>query len=125
MSVSGQDVGPPEEEEKGEKEKDAAADVSAELPARDMEYVTMWYKRDHSCAIRQRSGAQRQVLSFGGKNAKHKGHDELVAIGQAAIAKIKMGWSYWMAKTWAQKEAQNMDWGRNDISCFHLTVPMY
>ena len=60
-------------------------------------YYIMWYKRDHTVAVREKGGQHRQVISIGGRSCA-KTQEELEKIGKDAIEDLDRGMSVADAK---------------------------
>jgi len=67
------------------------------------EYSMMYYKRDHCIGVRERFGAKRQVLSFGGASTKLP-HAELVEVGEEVCRRLQEGVPIATAKAWAKSK---------------------
>ena len=81
-------VAPAEPNAAEDAEAEAAAAPDADPPRDD--YGVMWYKRDRSCGIRAKFGAQQQLFSFGGKSCT-KTKEEMRAFGWVLVADLHAG----------------------------------
>ena len=66
-------------------------------------YGLMYYRRQHSTAVRVKGGGK-QVLCFGGQKARHLTQAQLEEFGNTAISKLEAGGTPEEVKAWCQQE---------------------
>ena len=77
-----------------------------EKPYRSLKYRHEWYKLTSSVGMKQKTGAKKQIWSFGGKSGL--GRDQLMQLGVECLRKLDAGESEAVVKDWVVGQCKDL-----------------